>query len=148
MFSIVASKTLGPGLTRLDIEAPDVARAALPGQFLMLRADEAAERIPLTIADADPEAGTVTVTIADNGAGFEARSILNGERPHTSGWGLIGIRERTRLLGGECTIDSTPGEGSRISVTIPLRRAGRPQSIEPPQPKGGLSDVEDTAVAS
>jgi signal transduction histidine kinase len=94
------------------------------------------------------QADAVTVTIADNGAGFEARSVLNGERPHTSGWGLIGIRERTRLLGGQCTIDSTPAEGSRISVTIPLMRAGRPQSIEPPQPKGALRDAEDTAVAS
>ncbi|MFB3880916.1 MAG: sulfide/dihydroorotate dehydrogenase-like FAD/NAD-binding protein [Armatimonadota bacterium] len=61
MFTVRAARVLGPDLTRLDIEAPDLARAALPGQFLMLRADERGERIPLTIADSDPAAGTVTV---------------------------------------------------------------------------------------
>lgn len=61
MFRIVAAKQLGPDLTRLDIEAPDLARAALPGQFLMLRLDETGERIPLTIADSDPQQGTVTI---------------------------------------------------------------------------------------
>jgi signal transduction histidine kinase len=98
------------------------------------------------IVSLEIQKGAVTVTISDNGEGFEAQSVLNGERPHTSGWGLLGIRERTRLLGGRCTIDSTPGEGSRISVTIPLIHASATQ-IEPYQPKGALRDVEDTAVA-
>ncbi|HUT74589.1 MAG TPA: sulfide/dihydroorotate dehydrogenase-like FAD/NAD-binding protein [Armatimonadota bacterium] len=61
MFPIVSARKLGPDLTRLDIAAPDLARAARPGQFLILRADETGERIPLTIADCDPAAGTVTV---------------------------------------------------------------------------------------
>ncbi len=61
MFLVRSTRSLGPDLTRLDIEAPDVARAALPGQFLMLRCDKRGERIPLTIADSDPAAGTVTI---------------------------------------------------------------------------------------
>ena len=61
MFPIRSARQIGPDLTRLDLEAPDLARAALPGQFLMLRIDERGERIPLTIADADPDAGTVTI---------------------------------------------------------------------------------------
>lgn len=61
MFPIVSARKLGADLTRLDIAAPDLARAARPGQFLILRADETGERIPLTIADCDPAAGTVTV---------------------------------------------------------------------------------------
>jgi len=61
VFPIVSARKLGPDLTRLDIAAPDLARAARPGQFLILRADETGERIPLTIADCDPAAGTVTV---------------------------------------------------------------------------------------
>jgi len=61
VFRIRSAQRIGPGLTRLDVEAPDLARAALPGQFLMLRIDERGERIPLTIADADPDAGTVTI---------------------------------------------------------------------------------------
>ncbi len=46
-----------------DVHAPDVARASQPGQFVMLRLREGGERIPLTIADYDPEAGTVTLVI-------------------------------------------------------------------------------------
>jgi ferredoxin--NADP+ reductase len=61
VFPIRCAEQIGPDLTRLDLEAPDLARAALPGQFLMLRIDERGERIPLTIADADPDAGTVTI---------------------------------------------------------------------------------------
>jgi ferredoxin--NADP+ reductase len=61
VFPIRSAEQIGPDLTRLDLEAPDLARAALPGQFLMLRIDERGERIPLTIADADPDAGTVTI---------------------------------------------------------------------------------------
>lgn len=61
MFRICSAQNLGPDLARLDIEAPDLARAALPGQFLILRIDERGERIPLTIADTQPEAGTVSI---------------------------------------------------------------------------------------
>lgn len=61
MFPIRSSQELGPGLARLDVEAPDIARAARPGQFLMVRIDKAGERIPLTIADADPVSGVVSI---------------------------------------------------------------------------------------
>jgi len=46
-----------------DVHAPDVAKAARPGHFVMLRLDEGGERIPLTVADYDPEWGTVTIVI-------------------------------------------------------------------------------------
>ncbi len=76
MFRIRAARTIGPDLTRLDIEAPDIARAALPGQFLMLRYDERSERIPLTIADADPAAGTVTIIFLTVGKTTHQLSLL------------------------------------------------------------------------
>jgi ferredoxin--NADP+ reductase len=43
------------------IEAPDIARKAKPGQFVVIRANETGERIPLTMAGADPEAGTINI---------------------------------------------------------------------------------------
>jgi homotetrameric NADPH-dependent glutamate synthase len=46
-----------------EVRAPDVARAARPGHFVMLRLEESAERIPLTVADMDPERGTITMVI-------------------------------------------------------------------------------------
>ena len=51
-----------------EVDAPDVAQAAQPGHFVMLRLDDAGERIPLTVADFDRERGTITVVVQALGA--------------------------------------------------------------------------------
>ncbi len=61
MFRILAKEKLNPTVTRMEIEAPLAARKAQAGQFVILRADERGERIPLTIAGTDRERGSVTV---------------------------------------------------------------------------------------
>lgn len=61
MYTIREKSIIAPGVTRSVIEAPRIARRRKPGQFVILRIYEEGERIPLTIADADPEAGTITV---------------------------------------------------------------------------------------
>lgn len=61
MFKIVEKTRLNPSMTKMVIEAPFVAKKAMPGQFIILRVDEFGERIPLTIADYDREKGTVTI---------------------------------------------------------------------------------------
>ena len=57
-----------PTICRMVVEAPRLAASALPGQFLIIRADEKSERIPLTISDFDAEAGTVTIVTQKIGA--------------------------------------------------------------------------------
>ncbi|MFO0870581.1 MAG: histidine kinase [Pirellulales bacterium] len=57
---------------------------------------------------------TAVVTIADDGCGFDVASV-SGKR-----YGLVGIRERARLLGGRATIDSSVGHGTRIVVELPV----------------------------
>ena len=61
MFKIVEKRQLSANIFEMKIAAERVARAALPGQFVIVRADEGGERIPLTIADYDVERGTVTI---------------------------------------------------------------------------------------
>ncbi len=61
MYRIVKKRVLNPTVSLMEIEAPAVARKAEPGQFIILRVDEEGERIPLTIADFDRQAGTVTI---------------------------------------------------------------------------------------
>ncbi|MCR5737943.1 MAG: sulfide/dihydroorotate dehydrogenase-like FAD/NAD-binding protein [Eubacterium sp.] len=61
MYKIVKRKQLNDTVVRLDIDAPFVAKKVKAGQFIILRIDELGERIPLTVADADAEAGTVTI---------------------------------------------------------------------------------------
>jgi NAD(P)H-flavin reductase len=61
MFEITAKKTLAEGVIEMIVSAPRVAKAHKPGQFLMVMNDEYSERIPLTIADSNPETGEVTI---------------------------------------------------------------------------------------
>ena len=68
MFRIVSREELNPQTVRMTVEAPAVAAKAAPGQFVIIRADEFAERIPLTIADYDRAAGTVSVIFQKVGA--------------------------------------------------------------------------------
>ena len=61
MFKIANKKLIAPGVTQTEIVAPKITRSRKPGQFVILRLYEEGERIPLTIADADPEKGTITI---------------------------------------------------------------------------------------
>lgn len=61
MYKIVEKKVLNPTVVSITVDAPNAARRAKAGQFIILRVDEDGERVPFTIADADPEKGTVTV---------------------------------------------------------------------------------------
>jgi ferredoxin--NADP+ reductase len=63
MYPIVRKEVLSPNVTRLVVEAPRIATVREAGQFVIVRRGEGAERIPLTIADADVEAGTITLVI-------------------------------------------------------------------------------------
>ena len=60
----------------------------------------------------------VTITVSDNGRGFDPDQMLRRDVP--PGWGLLGVQERAYLLGGKCEIDSKPGGGTRIRVSVPL----------------------------
>ena len=61
MAKIVRKKELNSSVTLLEVEAPRIAKKAMPGQFIILRLDEVGERVPLTIADFDRENGTITI---------------------------------------------------------------------------------------
>ncbi|MBP5567245.1 MAG: sulfide/dihydroorotate dehydrogenase-like FAD/NAD-binding protein [Bacteroidales bacterium] len=76
MFKILEKNMLNPTICKMVVEAPRIAKAALPGQFLIVRADEPGERIPLTISDYDRTAGTVTIVIQPIGA--STRAMVEG----------------------------------------------------------------------
>ena len=76
MYRIVKKQVLNPTVTRMEIEAPLIAKKAEPGQFIILRVDEKGERIPLTVADFDREAGTVSIIFQIVGATTEKLNHL------------------------------------------------------------------------
>ncbi len=77
MFKILKKEPLNPTVTRMVIEAPLIARKAKAGQFIILRASEDGERIPLTIAGYDRDAGTVDIIFQIVGATTMELNALN-----------------------------------------------------------------------
>lgn len=77
MYKILKKESLNPTVTLMEIDAPLIAKKAEPGQFIILRVDEAGERIPLTVADYDREKGTVTIIFQIVGATTEKLNHLN-----------------------------------------------------------------------
>jgi two-component system, NarL family, sensor kinase len=57
--------------------------------------------------------------VSDNGKGFDVQATLHADQGQPS-WGLLGMMERVTLVGGECHIESTAGQGTCVSVTLPL----------------------------
>jgi signal transduction histidine kinase len=62
---------------------------------------------------------TISLTIRDNGHGFDV-SIMNLNNPHSTGFGLNGINERARMIGGKLTVESRPGKGVNLTIEIPV----------------------------
>jgi ferredoxin--NADP+ reductase len=76
MHKVVARAQLSPNVTRLDVVSPRIAQIRQPGQFVIVRRGEGAERIPLTIADADPAAGTIALVIQSVGKSTRELVVL------------------------------------------------------------------------
>ncbi|MDD3840567.1 MAG: sulfide/dihydroorotate dehydrogenase-like FAD/NAD-binding protein [Clostridia bacterium] len=81
MYKIVKKTKLNSLVYSMDIEAPYVARSCQPGQFIILRVDEKGERIPLTIADYDREANTITIIFQV--VGYSTRKLSNKNQGDT-----------------------------------------------------------------
>jgi signal transduction histidine kinase len=73
----------------------------------------------------------VCLWVEDNGWGFDA-----GAEPQAGSWGLVGIEERARLLGGRLRVTSSPGQGARIEVTIPYAEEDGVTNADTPAARG------------
>src|SRR2546421_1343134 len=76
MFRIVEAEFLAPDVKRFVVEAPRIARKRRAGQFVIVRVYERGERIPLTIADGDPERGTITLIVQGVGKTTRLMNLL------------------------------------------------------------------------
>ena len=77
MYKIVKAECLADKIYLMDVEAPRVAKACQPGEFVIVKMDEIGERIPLTICDYDREKGTVTIIFQKVGLTTELLAELN-----------------------------------------------------------------------
>jgi len=119
MYQILAREDLTPQIHLLEIDAPDVAREAQAGQFVVIRVDEKGERIPLTIADWNREKGTVTVVFMEVGKTTRKLATLKAGDSIANFAGPLGLPTHIDKYG---TVVCVAG-GFAIATIVPIARA-------------------------
>lgn len=109
----------GIKISKLEISSPDIAKRALPGQFIALMTNEKAERIPLTIVDADKTAGSITLIFQETGL---TTKMLGAMNPGDSLYSLVGpLGHSTEIKNYGKVI--LVGGGVGIAEILPVARA-------------------------
>ena len=118
MYKIITKKRLNPTVTMMKIEAPFVAKKAEPGEFIILRVDKNGERIPLTVAGYDREAGTVTIIFQTVGATTRLLSMKNEGDFIQDFVGPLGTPTKLDGLKDVCIV----GGGVGCAIALPIAR--------------------------
>jgi NAD(P)H-flavin reductase len=118
LYKIIAKDKLNPNIDYMRIEAPEIARKARPGQFVVIRVDEYGERIPLTLADWDDKEGTVTLVAMKVGTSTFKLSALNIGDSLLNLVGPLGLPSETGKFGTVICI----GGGVGIAPIFPIAR--------------------------
>jgi ferredoxin--NADP+ reductase len=116
MYTILEKEALAPSVVRFWIDAPAVARKRRPGQFVIVRIDERGERIPLTIADADPSRGAIALVVQAVG---KSTFKLNALEPGTALADVAGpLGQPTHLEPGSSVCCIGGGIGAAVAYPI------------------------------
>ena len=124
MFEILYKQRLNPTVTKMVIRAPFVARKAEPGQFIIFRAHEDSERVPLTIADYDREAGTVTIIYQIVGGSTMELDAMNEGESLCDFVGPLGVATHTEGLKKVAVVGGGVGCAIAYPVTKKLHELG------------------------
>jgi len=124
MYPIVEKKILSNNVKLLKIQAPLVAKKALPGQFIILRIDEKGERIPLTIADSNPEKGTVTIIFLEVGKTTKQLGTLNVGDSLQNFAGPLGMPSEVKKYGTVVCVGGGVGIAPLYPIVKALKEAG------------------------
>ncbi len=116
MYRIAKKRFLNPTVVEMNIEAPLVAKKALPGQFIILRVDENSERIPLTVAGTDTDNGTVKIIFQLVGATTTALSYKEEGEYIQDFAGPLGIASKLDSLKKVCIV----GGGVGCAIAMPI----------------------------
>lgn len=124
MYRILEKETLTPVTKAYVIEAPEIARKARAGQFVILRTHERGERIPLTIADYDREEGTVTIVVQEMGKTTKELGTMAEGECLASFTGPLGRPTEIELYGTVVIVGGGLGIAPIYPICRSLRDAG------------------------
>ncbi len=126
MYEILRKEALNPTVTLMEIAAPEIARKAQPGQFIILRTTDQGERLPLTIANYDREKGSITIIFQIVGATTEELNHMQaGECLHDFA-GPLGVPTHTDGLKKVAVI----GGGVGCAIAFPVAKKLSEQGTE------------------
>ena len=121
MYKILLRQDLVPNIHLFKVAAPNVAKKAQPGQFVVIRIDEKGERIPLTMADWDEEEGSVTIVFMEVGTTTHRLALLEDGDFIANFVGPLGLPTHIDKFG---TVVCVAG-GFAIATIMPIARAMR-----------------------
>ena len=124
MFEILEARPLARGIKLFVIKAPRIARKQKPGQFVIVRLDDCGERIPLTLADADPEAGTVTLVVQAIGKTTMLFNMLEAGDSILDLVGPLGKPSEIENFGTVAIVSGSVGTAMAYPTARELKRAG------------------------
>src|SRR5271157_2929728 len=124
VFPIVAARPLARGIQLFEIKAPRIARKQKPGQFVIVRLDDAGERVPLTIADANAEAGTVTIVVQGIGKTTMLLNMLEVGDSILDIVGPLGKPSEIEKFGTTVIVSGSVGTAMAYPTARELKRAG------------------------
>ncbi len=124
MYRIVLREDLAPRIHLFRVAAPFVARKARAGQFIILRIDEAGERIPLTIADFDRQEGTVTVVFMEVGKTTAKLATLEEGEGLQTFVGPLGLPTEVEDFGTVCCVGGGFGTATIFPIARAMKEAG------------------------
>lgn len=124
MYKVIERRMIVPNLHEFVVEAPDVARSVQPGNFVIVRPDENGERVPLSVADWDREAGTVTVIFMQVGASTAKLARLKPGNTIPTFAGPLGRETEIENFGTVLCIGGCYGIGSMYPIARSLKEKG------------------------
>jgi ferredoxin--NADP+ reductase len=124
MFKLTESQMIVPNIHLLTLEAPDVAREMKPGQFVIVRAEDGGERIPLSVSDWDAEGGTVTVIVKNVGSTTDRLTSLSAGVSIPTVVGPLGNPTEIEHFGTVLCLGGCYGIGSILPICRALKQKG------------------------
>ena len=124
MYKIVEARFLAPDVKAFRIEAPRVARKRKAGQFVIVRLHEHGERIPLTIADSDLDAGTITLIVQGIGKTTRLMNSLNAGDAILDVVGPLGEPSHVDKFGTVVIVGGGVGTAIAYPTAVAMKQAG------------------------
>jgi ferredoxin--NADP+ reductase len=124
MFPIVATRHVARGIKLFEIKAQRIAKKQRPGQFVIVRLNDTGERIPLTLADANPEAGTITIVVQAIGKTTRLLNMLEAGDSILDVVGPLGKPSEIDNFGTAVVVSGSVGSAMAYPTARELKRAG------------------------